>query len=309
MHKSVLTNEVLDGLNIKQDGVYIDLTLGSGGHALKIFENLINGTLIVFEVDRDAIGLLLARFSEIDQLSTQINRIVVGPKQIIVVNRNFSRLSETLNELEIEKVDGVFADLGWSTDQLERIQGLSWKLDQELDMRLDPTLGVTAADLLNGLYERELSELFSKFADFYGNSAKELSKNIIEFRNIRPIKTTKDLLEIIDKALSFAPHTQVEKTYAGVFQALRIVVNNELSTLESLLSQTWKTLKIEGRLLVITFHSGEEKIVSSNLGNWVAEQKARSVFKTTYLRPSVEELTRNLRSRSAKLWGVEKTKE
>jgi len=307
-HIPVLKNEIIENLNVKSDGIYIDLTLGGGGHALAIWEQLTSGTLIAFDVDQDAI----ANFEQqIDQS---------GKKKAILLNRSFSKLTESLVELGIEKVDGIIADLGWSTDQLESISGLAYDTEQEmeLDMRLDQSMQAKASDLLNGMYKPELLNMFEKYADIRGNEAKRLVEAIFDFRHQQPIRTNADLLKIIYSTLPSANRRgsrgfgqPVKPGNAGnlparVFQALRIAVNDELSRLQSVLPQALDALDAGGRLQVITFHSGEDRIVKHQFQRWIAEAKAEYLYNEEFLHPSVEELSRNLRARSAKLRGVKK---
>jgi len=293
MHKSVLRTEVLDNLNIKKGDTFVDLTLGSAGHAKGILDRLENGKLIVFDVDRDAIR------SFVGGDDSDIYQSKVGTNLVVGANINFDRLAE----LNLRDVNGIVIDLGWSTDQLGKIPGLSYDTGKEeiLDMRLDSNLGIKASDLINGLYEKELARLFRENADIIGRDNRDLVKEIIRRR---PINTNLELLNLLKNLGSH----RVGALRARVFQALRIAVNNELSTLQSVLPQAWDTLVSGGRLLVITFHSGEDRIVKDAFTDLIESGEAENIFKEGFLHPSVDELSQNLRARSAKLRGIQKTK-
>ncbi len=301
-HIPVFKNEIIAGLNIRPEGTYVDMTLGGGGHAREIWNQLKTGTLIAYDVDADALAAFRNSISDADSDS----------KKLILVNRTFSSLKDTLAELGIEHVDGIIADLGWSTDQLNSIPGLAYDTEQEtdLDMRLDKSLTTKASDLVNGMYRPELLKLFEVYADITGNEAKRLVDAIIEVRKRKPIVTNVALLQIIDSTLPSAirrgSRSGSRVLPARVFQALRIAVNDELSRLQSVLPQAWNALVAGGTLQVITFHSGEDRIVKHMLAKWVAEAKAEYLFKDGFLRPSVAELRENLRARSAKLRSIKK---
>ncbi len=327
-HISVFGKEIIKELNISSTGTYVDLTLGGGGHSKSILDNLTTGTLICFDVDNEAIrqfieGLDGYKKEELANGSDDSEHIQKGKVKevtVITVNANFVKLQPTLRKLGIDGVDGVIADLGWSIEQLERVPGLSFKQDEELDMRFEEGLQVKAKDLLNALGKSELKNLFSTYADIRGKQLEDLVNRIIDQRKLTPITTTGQLVEIVSNLEPFAkkqiqelsaevhqvsPETQ--RLVARVFQALRIAVNLELSTLQNVLPQAWEALAENGRLLVITFHSGEENVVRSVFGSMIAENKAQSIFDDTLFQvPSVEELRQNLRARSARLFGVSK---
>jgi 16S rRNA (cytosine1402-N4)-methyltransferase len=336
-HISVFSKEIIESLSIKPNGTYVDLTLGGGGHSNKILEKLDNGTLIVFDVDKTAITNFISELDgfvgggEMENNQVQNNesgednenKIINGRVKnntVIAVNANFVRLRSTLRTVGIERVDGIIADLGWSTEQLERVPGLSFKDEQELDMRFEEGLQVKARDLLNALGKSELKNLFQNYADIRGKQLETLVNKIMDARRIRPITTTKELVDLVSglepfgrkelEELSTEIHQvsyEAQRLVARVFQALRIAVNLELSTLQNVLPQAWEALAENGRLLVITFHSGEENIVRSTFESMISDNKARSIFNDTLFQvPSVEELRQNLRARSARLFGVSK---
>lgn len=299
-HKSVFKNEIIEHLDISPIGIYIDLTLGGGGHAKSILNKLTTGKLIVFDIDKKAI----------DNFQSEIGE---NEDRVILVNKNFERLEDMIKELGIPSVQGIIADLGWSSDQLSYIPGLSFGHDEKLDMRFDQNLQITAADLLNALYKNELLHMFAKNADIRGPLAIRLVNEIIKFRSHKLIATTGDLNAIISALSPATKHTRnpIKSGYADqlparVFQALRIAVNNELSTLQSTLPQAWHILDAGGRLLVITFHSGEDRIVKDYFRKLVAKDNAVSILPNDFTQPTVAELKENIRARSAKLRGVMK---
>lgn len=316
-HIAVFKNEILESLQIKQDGNYADFTLGDGGHAMSVWEQLETGNLIVIDVDLHAIESFRDRLKgDSEQLIEKVWKVAVGSKTCYLLNHNFAEIGEVMQQLDLQIVfDGIVMDLGWSTTQLETIPGLSHSNpESELDMRLSPELGVKAADLVNALYPKELEKLFENYADLDHRTLKNLVNTIVSFRQQQQIKTVADLLKVIElasgHAVDFASHpewkqngTQLNRSLpARVFQALRIAVNNELSTLQSGLEVAWNALASGGSMLVITFHSGEEKVVT----DWVAKSAATYLFTEKFKRPTVAELNQNLRARSAKLWGFSK---
>lgn len=316
-HRTVFKKEIIENLEIKDGGTYVDLTLGGGGHFLPIFEELQEGILIGFDIDTVAISNLKER---INPNSEAWKEPVVGVfksskerVEIILINRNFSRLEESLTELKIKGVDGIIADLGWSTDQLDRIPGLSHQKNESLDMRFDKDLGLQAKDILNLASRAQLKEIFIEAADIKGKVLNDLVNVITGKRKKKAFEAVSDLLQVVESVLPSAIHhgayncgrnEKVGDLPARVFQALRIVVNKELSTLQSLLPQAWNSLVAGGSLQVITFHSGEEKIVRQQFSTWISEGKAENLFDKNYLRPSVSELRKNIRARSAKLFAI-----
>lgn len=308
-HITVLKKESIDLLNIKDKGVYVDVTLGSGGHSLEILSRVENILLICFDLDSSNIE----NFREITKKDKTIKIIDDYPvstniegKNVVLINENFSEIGEHLRRLGIDEVDGVIADLGWSYDQFENIEGLSYeKNEDELDMRLGQGFGVKAKDLLNALNKKELGRMFEEYGDVTGFQNKKLVSEIIEYRKFKLFENVKDLNQVIERLSG----SKTDRTYQSkVFQSLRIAVNNEKQNLKDFLDSVKDLMKSGSRLCVITFHSGEEKVVMKELKEVVEREEAVFVsnqYGKVYYRPTVEELTANLRSRSAKLFSIE----
>lgn len=294
-HISVFKNEIVENLGVKATGTYVDLTLGAGGHSADILQKLKGGTLIAFDLEEKAIELFK------QNNSSKVN-------EIHLVNRNFGDLAAVLSELEITAVDGIIADLGWSSEQLERISGLSYREeDKGLDMRFDENLGVTARDLLNALGRRELLVLFERYADIRGGLAQSLVDQILLERKFKPFDKVRDLVKVINKLTnSSRGKANFASLAARVFQALRIAVNSELSALQSLLPQAFAALAAGGTLQIITFHSGEERLVDEFCQQIIKRNQADRLYPTKFLQPSTTELRSNIRAHSAKLWGIRK---
>ncbi len=308
-HISIFKKEVLANLRVQQSGAYADLTLGGGGHAAAIWQQLSKGTLIVCDIDLQAINGFLTSIGMPHQKQTQANQeYIQGEKRLVAANVAFDRVAKILKESNIPTLQGAVADLGWSTDQLDTVPGLSYRGDSPLDMRMRADLQVTAADLLNGLYRGELELLFDKNADIRGRQQQLLIEKIIDFRKQQPFTSTSQLTEICEQVFILASQSgmRAQNFCARVFQALRIAVNNELSTLQSMLNSIWDTLDTGGTLQVITFHSGEYKELESFIKNRVAEMSAKQIYSTGYALPSVEEVRLNLSARSARLYAVVK---
>ena len=317
-HISVFKKEAIDALLIKSSGTYVDLTLGGGGHASQIWQQLgVGGTLVVFDVEERAVEKFAMQLGfEYEFEPKGIGKYQVDGKNLILVNANFERLSEVLQAHEINQIDGVLADLGWSTDQLESIPGLSYQnLDAKLDMRMDEHLSVKASDLLNALGKKELVRMFVEMADIPHKQSNQLAQAILQTRKIKPFEVMSDLIQTIESVFPSAPHRGSRKgpSFSGkwappsalVLQALRIAVNNELSTLQSVLPQAWNVLASDRSLIVITFHSGEEKVISQFV-DLMRDEGSTDDLDVEVLRPSVAELKENLRARSAKLWIITK---
>jgi 16S rRNA (cytosine1402-N4)-methyltransferase len=290
-HKSVLKKEVIDLLKVKKEGAYLDLTLGGGGHSLEIASQLSSkGKLVCFELDLKAIERFESEHKK---------------QNVIVVNTNFANIIDTLANLKIKEVDGIIADLGWSTDQLQEIEGLSYdRQEDKLDMRFDKNLGVSASDLLNVLSKSQLKQMFLKFADIVGRESNRLVDAIIEGRKLNGIKTVFELNQILEK--EFGRQIGIK---GRVYQSLRIAVNGEYDNLQKMLSESFDSLKIQGRFLVITFHSGEDRIVKEFIRERAKQNKIEVITENKdklYITPSLDELKENISARSAKLWGYEK---
>lgn len=304
-HISVFNNEVVTGMNLKPDGVYVDATLGAGGHAARVLTELNSGSLIAFDLEQAAIDSFIAEQQlTITEQSDDVTHCRKDEATVVLVNHNFANLAETLAELNITAVDAIIADLGWSSDQLESIPGLSYQnLDQPLDMRLDQTQRVTAADIVNTIDVKQLAQMLQDYADFGVNESKRIAQAIHDARKRQPIKLTQDLVTILEHK-SLATHGQTRNLLARVFQALRIVVNSELSSLQSFAPQALEALKGGGILQIITFHSGEANLVEKQMRDWVAEGYVQILRDKLFIQPTVAELRANIRAHSAKLWGI-----
>lgn len=293
-HITVLLNETIALLQIKEDGIYADLTLGGGGHSLEILKRLKSGKLISFDLDQSAIKNFETRLIE-EKIDHSLST---------VVNSNFKDLSDHLDS----KADGIIADLGWSTDQLENLEGLSHSNElADLDMRFDSNLGVKASDLLNAFNRNELSKMFKEYSDIYGKQNDDLVEEILKFRSSKLFQSVGDLKQVIDKV--FFREKNKNSFYSKVFQALRIAVNQELSNLQEMLERGYENLNSSGKFLIITFHSGESKVVKSFFDEKVQNGEAKYLTKKlgeVFVTPSVDELRENINSRSAKLFGIEK---
>jgi len=290
-HVPVLLKECIDGLNIKPDGVYVDVTFGGGGHSKEILKKLgKNGILIAFDQDPDA----------------QQNKI--DDPRFLFVDQNFAFLKNNLRLLGYKQVDGILADLGVSSHQFnEPERGFSTRFESSLDMRMDKQGKLTAADVLNTYTEERLHRIFGIYGEV--KNAKSLAKSVITFRANQPIQTLADF-----KAAAGAhiPKGKENKYMAQVFQALRIEVNAEIDVLESFLLQSAEVLDTGGRLVVMSYHSLEDRPVK----NFIAKGKIRGEadkdffgneekpFKAITRKAIIadeQELERNSRSRSAKL--------
>ncbi|MBU0975709.1 16S rRNA (cytosine(1402)-N(4))-methyltransferase RsmH, partial [Patescibacteria group bacterium] len=278
VHKPVLLKESLGLLKVKE-GTYVDCTLGGGGYARSIISKLLalggkikNSKLICLDVDQEAVERFENWLEENDwQKATGVYK--KDGITVILRNENFVKLKEVLDELGISEIHGIVADLGVSSDQLDGTQrGFSYSKEGPLDMRMDRRLGVTAEDLVNGLYENELSRIFEEQDERY---AKRIARAIVYERAKRKVSSTKHLIQIIKNALPFKLKVRkASKPSVGaywtkpamrVFQALRIAVNSELSSLQKMLPQALEALSAgkssKGRCVIVTFHSGEDRIV------------------------------------------------
>ena len=279
-HTPVLLKEVIDNLKIKRGGQYIDATVGGGGQAAAILK--LGGKILGIDYDPEAIKA--ARKCLASACPDTCWRLARG---------NFKDLELIAKDNGFEKVDGVLFDLGVSSHQLETARrGFSFNLEGPLDMRMDPTLAVTAADLVNGLTKNELEELFKKFSD--EPRAATIAEAIVRARRVEPIKTCGQLVNIVGAGRGrLHPATRV-------FQTLRMAVNDELNNLSQALPQAVGLLKPGGRLVVISFHSGEDRIVK----NFLKEQKIKGNLIMISKKPfmaTAAEMAANPKSRSAKL--------
>lgn len=243
MHYSVLLNESIDLLNIKENGIYVDCTLGYAGHSKEILKRLKNGFLYAFDQDMEAI-----KYSE-EELKKISNNFEI-------IHANFSSLKSELEKRGIDHVDGILFDLGFSSPQIDNeSRGFSFMKDAALDMRMDQTNKKSAYDVVNNYNLEDLTNIFYKYAE--EKYSRSIAKNII---SSRPINTTLELVDVIKKSVpvSYALTRHPERV---IFQAIRIEVNNELRVLESTLPDAINLLNKDGRIAVITFHSLEDRIV------------------------------------------------
>ena len=304
-HIPVLLHETIDGLNIKKDGTYLDLTIGRGGHSSVILSKLTTGHLIGFDQDEDAIKESTANLSKVS-------------KNFELIHSNFVRFKEILQSKNIEYVDGILMDLGVSSPQFdEAIRGFSYREDAPLDMRMDRSQKLTAYDIVNTYSLEDITKILREYGD--ERFAFPIAKNIIKQRESSPIKTTFELVEIIKRSKPMKELKKAGHPAKQVFQALRIAVNDELNVLTSALHDALEALRPHGgRLAVITFHSGEDKIVKSifkdasvSEGNRYdgpndIQEKEYRLVNTKPIVASAEELEMNHRSTSAKLRVIER---
>ena len=282
-HIPVMTGEALKYLNLKPDGIYIDGTIGGGGHTKMILSMLSSkGKLIGIDRDPEALALCHERFNSIDQISLHHN--------------SYHNIKKIMEELGIQKVNGILLDLGLSSLQLNSKRGFSFKNDGRIDMRFDNSSGTTAKDFIKGLTEKELANIIFEFGE--ERRSKRISKAIKEAPEL---STTSDINEAIRK--STPPHHR-NKTLARVFQALRIAVNDEIDKLVQFLKEFMNYLDFEGRLVIISYHSIEDRLVKKTFRKLKDEKKVRLLTKKP-LTPLTIELNQNNRSRSAKLRALE----
>ena len=277
-HVPVLAVEVLNLADLQPGQTWVDCTVGGGGHSRLIAHKLGAG----------------GRLIGLDQDPTMLERArpVLEGLPVTLVHANFDQLSDVLRNLGIERVDGVLADLGFASDQMdERTRGLSFREDGPLDMRLDPTGGSTAADLVNAMSEEALADVFYEFGE--ERKSRRVAKNIVERRAVKPFTTTADLADIVRRCV---PRSGSIDPATRVFQALRIAVNDELGVLDRLLAMLPEIVKPGGKAAIISFHSLEDRRVKQafKLDAW------KPLTKKPVLAGD-EEVSRNPRARSAKL--------
>ncbi len=294
-HIPVMLNECMDGLNIKQDGIYVDVTFGGGGHSTKILERLSEkGKLFAFDVDDDA------------------KRNVPNDNRFTLIQANYRHLKRFLKLHGITRVQGILADFGISSHQIdEPSRGFATRFDAPLDMRMNTKEGISAKEVVNTYSAEQLQNILG----FYGEviNAKTLAHKIVEQRSIQPIETTKDLVDIckmVSKGIEV-------KYFSQVFQAIRIEVNDELNAIKDFLQQSEEVLEEGGRLVIMSYHSLEDRLTKNFMKNGVFEgEPEKDVFgnfehhlKVITKKPieaSTAELKINSRARSAKLRIAEK---
>ncbi len=301
-HTSVLLDECIDKLNIKKDGVYLDLTLGGAGHSSEILKRLENGLLIGIDRDEEA-------------LKNSLDRLKAISPNFVLAKANFKDFDMILDELEIEKIDGVLMDLGVSSYQLDNVdRGFSYHTNSILDMRMDQSQKIDAQYIVNNYSEEELSRIIKEYGE--ENWAARIAKFIVEER---PLKTTEDLVNVIKKAVPASARDNKHPA-RRTFQAIRIAVNDELNIIDKTIEKIVDRLNEKGRLLVISFHSLEDRIVKEKFKflekscicppeypvcNCNKEKQVKIVTKKPIV-ASDKELEDNSRSRSAKLRIIEK---
>lgn len=278
-HQPVLVHEILDALGVREGGRYIDATLGDGGHAKAIVQR--GGIVLGIDQDPEAIERARKRL-----------QIEVGREQVKMANTNFEHLSEIAQKEGFNPVDGILFDLGMSSYQLASGRGFSFQSNEPLDMRMDPSRSVTAADLINALGRKELSDLFMKYG--HESHAVRIASSIIGARQISPIKTTRQLAELIER---ISPRKGKLHPATKVFMSLRMAVNDELDVLQNALPQAAMLLIEGGRLGVISFHEGEDRIVKTFFRTYGELEE----ISESPIGPSLEEIQHNPRSRSARL--------
>ena len=305
-HKSVLLDETIEGLNIKENGIYVDGTLGGGGHSLEICKRLGSGRLIGIDQDAAAIEAAGERLSDYKDRTT-------------LVRSNYCNMGSVLSDLGISGVDGIVLDLGVSSYQLDTIErGFSYKYDTNLDMRMDQRQSLSAKEIVNEYSERDLFRIIKDYGE--EQFAKNIAKHIVAARKEKPIETTGELNEIIKAAIPAKMRANGGHPSKRTFQAIRIECNRELEVLKDSLDEFIDLLNAGGRLCIITFHSLEDRIVKSAFKKRenpctcppdfpvciCGKVSAGKVITRKPILPSEEELAENKRSKSAKLRIFEK---
>ncbi|WP_304127705.1 16S rRNA (cytosine(1402)-N(4))-methyltransferase RsmH [Gemella sanguinis] len=300
-HYSVLLEEAVEGLNIKEDGIYVDCTLGGAGHSLEILKKLKTGKLYAFDQDNVALENAKIKLSEYAD-------------KVVFIKSNFENLKEKLAEQNVYEVDGVLYDLGVSSPQLDTPErGFSYNYDTRLDMRMDTDASISAYEIVNEYSYHDLVRIFYRYGE--EKFSKQIARNIEKKRELAPIETTFQLVDIIKESIPAAKRRTGGHPAKRVFQAIRIAVNNELSVFESSLEQAIDIVKVGGRISVITFHSLEDRICKQIFNSYaknkdipknlpVLAEESLSKLKLITRKPicpSEKELEENNRSRSAKL--------
>ena len=303
LHKTVLLNEAIDNLNVKEDGIYVDATLGFGGHSGLILKRVKRGFLFAFDQDEMAIEYSDKKLSEIGN-------------NYEIIKSNFVNLKEALTQRGINKIDGIVFDLGVSSPQLDIPErGFSYHNDAPLDMRMDRDKEFSAYDVVNTYSYNDLVRILREYGE--EKYASSIANNIIKTRENKKIETTLELVEVIKKSM---PYKAMKDSHPArkTFQAIRIEVNNELGVLRDALEEAIEMLNVGGRISVITFHSLEDKIVKEIFNKYSKVDSSLSKlpfipkeylpkFKLiTNITPSKEELEENNRARSSRLRVIER---
>ena len=305
MHISVLLNEAIQALNLKDDGIYVDATLGYAGHSSEILKRVRRGCLFAFDQDSDAINYSREKLSKIGDNFT-------------IIYSNFVHMKEELAKRNVDKVDGILFDLGVSSVQLDEVdRGFSYHNDAKLDMRMDKNKELSAYEVVNNYDEERLVEIFFKYGE--EKYSRSIARAIVKYRENKKIDTTLELVEIIKSAIPMKAKKDKHPA-RKVFQAIRIEVNHELDILEESMNNALDLLNIGGRLVVITFHSLEDRIVKNIFRERTSiDEKVKGLpnIPEEYLNnyklvnhkavvPSRDELENNNRSRSAKMRVIER---
>ena len=305
MHYSVMKEESIKGLNLKDSGIYVDCTLGYAGHSSEILKRMKRGFLFAFDQDKDAISFSCQKLKSISD-------------NFEIIKSNFRNIKSELNKRNINEVDGILFDLGVSSPQLDTVdRGFSYHNDAKLDMRMDQESDFSAYNVVNEYSEKDLRDIIFKYGE--EKYAASIAKNIVKSRNIKPIETTLELVEIIKSSMPYKER-QLKHPGKKTFQAIRIEVNHELEVLEIALKDALSMLKIGGRIVVITFHSLEDKMVKDifkevtsvdKLVRGLPEipleyQPKFKLINNKVIVPSEHELEENNRSRSSKLRIIER---
>lgn len=300
-HVPVMPREVTEGLNIKENGIYLDCTLGGGGHSELILKKLTTGRLIAIDKDEEALAFAKSRLSE------------YGDK-VTFVHSDFKRADEVLDDLNIDRIDGVLMDLGVSSYQLDAAErGFSYRFDAPLDMRMDKTQFLTAFNVVNEYNELDIADILFRYGE--ERYARKIAANIIRYRQQQSIRTTGQLAEIVEKSYPPKERFKGGNPCKRTFQAIRIEVNGELRELDEIIGKLAERLNKGGRICVITFHSLEDRIVKREFQYLEAKcicppkqpvctcNKVQTVKIITKkpLTASEEELAVNPRAQSAKL--------
>ena len=301
-HIPVLFNETIDALNVRPDGIYVDCTAGGGGHCAAVAERLTTGRIIAIDQDPEAVANLQERFK--------------NNGRVTIVHDNFVNISSILENLGIDGVDGIMADLGVSSHQLDTDErGFSFHKDAPLDMRMSME-GMSAADLVNTASQSELQKIIYTYGE--EKFAPSIARNIVKAREKKPIETTFELLDIIKASMPMKAKRDGHPA-RKTFQALRIEVNGELEKLERALDDMFEALNPSGRIAIITFHSLEDRIVKKKFNKFcegcicppefpvcVCGRKPRGKLPFKSKAPTENEVGENFRAHSARLRAIEK---
>ena len=294
-HIPALLKESIDGLNVQPGGIYVDVTFGGGGHSMEILKRLKTGRLIAFDQDEDA------------GLNTPAD------ERFLFLNQNFRFLTNNLLFNNIKSIDGLIADLGVSFHQFDEPErGFTFRQDAPLDMRMNKNGAVTAAHLLKTMDEESLADVFYRYGEL--SNSRRIAREIVAARVVKPMVTVNDIIDTIG---NLAPFHQEHKFYAKLFQALRIAVNHEIEYLQEMLEQALPVLNTRGRLVIISYHSLEDRVVKNFMktGNFEGEEKkdfygnAETPFRIINRKgttPDDKEIAVNNRARSARLRIAEK---